>query len=84
MILRDYLETTTFTLNTTIEVIDNTGSMIGYNRRYTLYTMERFFKRIEEHLDNEIKKAVVIPKVRYLLLSLIIELSTKSNNSGIK
>ena len=36
MILRDYLETTTFPLNTIIEVIDNTGSMIGYNRRYTL------------------------------------------------
>lgn len=66
MILRDYLETTTFPLNTTIEVIDNTGSMIGYNRRYTLYTMERFFKRIEEYLDSEIKEAVVIPKVNYL------------------
>ena len=66
MILRDYLETTTFPLNTTIEVIDNTGSMIVYNRRYTFYTMERFFKRIEEYLDSEIKKAVVIPKVNYL------------------
>ena len=70
MILRDYLETTTFPLNTTIEVIDNTGSMIGYNGRYTLYTMERFFKRIEEYLDNEIKKAIVIPKVNYLEITI--------------
>ena len=44
--------------------------MIGYNRRYTLYTMERFFKRIEEYLDNEIKKAIVIPKVNYLEITI--------------
>lgn len=66
MILRDYLETTTFPLNTTIEIIDNTGSMIGYNRRYTFFTMERFFKRMEEYLDSEIKKVVIILKVNYL------------------
>ena len=70
MILRDYLETIIVPTHTTVEVIDNTGSMIGYNRRYTLYTMERFFKRIEEHLDNEIKKAVVIPKVNYLEITI--------------
>ena len=70
MILRDYLETTTFPLNTTIEVIDNTGSMIGYNRRYTLFTTQRFFKRIERYLDSEIKKAVIIPKVNYLEITI--------------
>lgn len=70
MILRDYLETTTFPLNTTIEVIDNTGSMVGYNRQYTHFTMERFFKRIEEYLDSEVKKAVIIPKVNYLEITI--------------
>ena len=70
MILRDYLETTTFPLNTTIEVIDNTGSMIGYNRRYTLFTMEKFFNLLERYLDSEIKKAVIIPKVNYLEITI--------------
>lgn len=70
MILRDYLETTTFPLNTTIEVIDNTGSMVGYNRRYTRFTMERFFTKIEEYLDSEVKEAVIIPKVNYLEITI--------------
>ena len=70
MILRDYLETIIVPPHTTIEVIDNTGSMIGYNRRYTLFTMERFFKRIERYLDSEIKKAVIIPKVNYLEITI--------------
>ena len=70
MILRDYLETIIVPPYTTIEVIDNTGSMIGYNRRYTLFTMERFFKRIERYLDSEVKKAVIIPKVNYLEITI--------------
>ena len=70
MILRDYLETTTFPLNTTIEVIDNTGSMIGYVKLYTFSSMESFFKRIKQYLDNEIEKVEIVPKETYLEITI--------------
>ena len=52
MILRDYLETIIVPPYTTIEVIDNTGSMISYVKLYTFSSMEAFFKRIKQYLDN--------------------------------
>ena len=70
MILRDYLETTTFPLNTTIEVIDNTGSTIGYVKLYTFSSMEEFFKRIQQYLDNEVEKVEIIPKENYLEITI--------------
>lgn len=70
MILRDYLETITVPPRTTIEAIDNTGSTIGYVKLYTFSSMESFFKRIKEYLDNEVKEVVIIPKENYLEMTI--------------
>lgn len=70
MILRDYLETTFVPPNTTIEVIDNTGSTIGYVKHYTFSSMEMFFRRIKQYLDNEINKVEIIPKENYLEITI--------------
>ena len=70
MILRDYLETIIVPSRTTIEVIDNTGSTIGYVKLYTFSSMESFFKRIKQYLDNEVKEVVIIPKENYLEMTI--------------
>ena len=70
MILRDYLETITVPPRTTIEVIDNTYSKIGYVKLYTFSSMESFFKRIKQYLDNEVKEVVIIPKENYLEITI--------------
>ena len=70
MILRDYLETIIVPTHTTVEIIDNTGSMIGYVKLYTFSSMEAFFKRIKQYLDNEITTVEIIPKENYLDITL--------------
>lgn len=70
MTLRDYIETTTVPLNTTVEVIDNTGSTIGYVQKYTHSSMEKLFKKIKQYLDNEVKEVIIIPKVNYLEITI--------------
>ena len=70
MILRDYLETIIVPPYTTIEVINNTGSTIGYVKLYTFSSMETFFKRIKQYLDNEINKVEIIPKENYLEITI--------------
>ena len=70
MILRDYLETIVVPTHTTVEVIDNTGSTIGYVKLYTFSSMETFFKRIKQYLDNEIDKVEIIPKENYLEITI--------------
>ena len=70
MILRGYLETIVVPTHTTVEVIDNTGSTIGYVKLYTFSSMETFFKRIKQYLDNEIDKVEIIPKENYLEITI--------------
>lgn len=70
MTLRDYIETTTVPLNTTVEVINNTGSTIGYVQHYTHASMEMLFKKIKQYLDNEVKEVIIIPKVNYLEITI--------------
>ena len=70
MILRDYPETIIVPPHTTIEIIDNTGSMIGYVKLYTFSSMETFFKRIQQYLDNEINKVEIIPKENYIEMTI--------------
>ena len=70
MILRDYLETIIVPPYTTTEVIDNTGSTIGYVKLYTFSSMETFFKRIQQYLDNEIEKVEIVPKETYLEMTI--------------
>ena len=72
MILRDYLETIIVPTHTTIEVIDNTGSMIGYVKLYTFSSMEAFFKRIKQYLDNEVNKVEIVPKETYISSMVIL------------
>ena len=70
MILRDYLETIIVPTHTTVEVIDNTGSTIGYVKLYTFSSMETFFKRIQQYLDNEIEKVEIVPIENYLEITI--------------
>lgn len=70
MILRDYLETIIVPSRTTIEVIDNTGSMIGYVKFDGFSSMETFFKRIQQYLDSEVYEVVIIPKENYLKITI--------------
>ena len=70
MILRDYLETIVIPTHTTVEVIDNTGSTIGYVKLYTFSSMEAFFKRIKQYLDNEINTVEIVPKENYLEITI--------------
>ena len=70
MILRDYLETIIVPPYTTIEVINNTGSTIRYVKLYTFSSMEEFFKRIKQYLDNEINKVEIVPKENYLEITI--------------
>lgn len=69
MILRDYLETIIIPPHTT-EIIDNTGSTIGYVKPYTFSSMETFFKRINQYLDNEVNKIEIVPKENYLEITI--------------
>ena len=69
MILRDYLETIIVPPHTT-EVIDNTGSTIGYVKLHTFSSMETFFKRIKQYLDNEVNKIEIVPKENYLEITI--------------
>ena len=70
MILRDYLETIVVPTHTTVAVIDNTGSTIGYVKLYTFSSMETFFKRIQQYLDNEVEKVEIVPKENYLEITI--------------
>ena len=70
MILRDYLETIIVPSRTTIEVIDNTGSKIGYVKFDGFSSMETFFKRIQQYLDSEVYEVVIIPKENYLKITI--------------
>lgn len=70
MTLRDYIETTTAPLLTTVEIIDNAGTTIGYVKKYTYTSMEMLFKRIKRHLDNEIKEVIIIPKENYIEINI--------------
>lgn len=70
MILRDYLETIIVPPYTTIEVIDNTGSKIGYVKPYTSFTKKIFFKKIKQYLDNEVSKVEIVPKETYLEITI--------------
>lgn len=70
MILRDYLETIIVPTHTTVEVINNTGSTIGYVKLYTFSSMETFFKRIKQYLDNEVNKVEIVPKENYLEITI--------------
>ena len=70
MILRDYLETIIVPTHTTVEVIDNTGSTIDYVKLYTFSSMETFFKRIKQYLDNEVYTVVIIPRENCLKITI--------------
>ena len=70
MILRDYLETIVVPTHTTVEVIDNIGSTIGYVKLYTFSSMETFFRRIKQYLDNEVEKVEIVPIENYLEITI--------------
>ena len=56
-------------------------ALFGVKSSYSIAKNTNFWASLLKY-DNS--TAVVIPKVKYLLLSLIIELSTRLSNSGIK
>lgn len=70
MILRDCLETIVVPSRTTIEVIDSTNSKIGYVKLYTSSSLDMFFERIKQYLDNEVYTVVIIPRENCLKITI--------------